>query len=175
MMVSNRRLNHAYLIPLLLFLALVWDGILMQQFAPQFLDSAYTLTPRLLLLSLVTSTYFFPKQPLFFYALLFGLFYDSYYLGVLGPYAAALGAIVYVQKRLQGYWGKRAYTPVVLFLVALLLLEIFIYAVYSLLGISGVGFGAFFIVRLLPTILLNVVLFGILYYPLYRLSQWMYE
>lgn len=174
-MAQSRYLNHAYLIPLLLFLALIADGVLMQQLAPQFLSSNYTLTPRLLLLILVTSTYFFPKQPLFFYALLFGLFYDSYYVGIIGPYAATLGAIVYVQKQLQGYLDEREYAPAILFLAALLLLEIIIYAIYSVLGIGTGTLGAFLLSRLLPTVLLNAVLMGILYFPLYRLSQWMYD
>lgn len=174
-MVQTRYLNHAHLIPLLLFVGLLLDGVMMQQFAPQFLSSSYTLTPRLLLLLLVTSTYFFPNQPLFFYALLFGVFYDSYYIGILGPYAATLGALVYVQKQLQHYLDSQEYAPAILFLVALVLLEMTIYAIYSILGLSAMTLGSFLLSRLLPTVLLNAVLLGILYYPLYRLSQWMHD
>lgn len=174
-MVQNRTLNHTYLIPIIIFLALLLDGVLMNVFASQFISSQYVLTPRLLLLVLVLATIFFPKQPLFLYAMLFGFVYDSFYAGVLGIYVAGFAIIIYTLKKSQKHI---LVTPVVLFFIHILavsFLELFVFGLYTVLGYANLGMIPFMTERLGPTLLLNIIFFIALYYPTYKLSQWMYE
>lgn len=174
-MSQNRSLNHTYLIPVFIFLALIFDGIVMNLFAEHFISPSYILTPRLLLFVLVVFTIFFPKQPLFLYALLFGIIYDSYYAGILGLYTAGLATVIYLIKRLQTYLNPTVLVSLILFIFADAYLETFIFAMYRLLGYTGMSFQVFLSTRLGPTLLLNIVFFIVCYYPFYRLSQWMYE
>lgn len=172
---QNRTFNHVYLIPLLLYVALIMDGVLMNVFATQFIDQQYVLTPRLLLLIFVLFTVFFPKQPLFLYALLFGIVYDSFYSGIIGFYAAGLAAIMYVLKRIQNHIFASPIIMLLLCVLAISYLEIFIFGMYTFLGYAHMTFQNFLVMRLGPTLLLNVILFIIIYYPIYRLMQWMYD
>ena len=174
-MSQNRSLNHAYLIPIFLFSALILDGVLMNLFAGQFITANYILTPRLFLLVLVLFTLLFPKQPLFLYALLFGVIYDSYYAGIIGLYAAGFALVIYLLKKVQKYLNPSVLISLLLFVFSQSFLESFIFACYSMLGYTQLTFENFVSLRLGPTLLLNILFFIAVYYPFYKLSQWMYE
>lgn len=174
-MVQNRTLNHTFLIPLFLFLALLLDGVLMNVFSSHFINPHYMLTPRLLLLVLVMFTVFFPKQPLFLYALLFGIIYDSFYSGILGLYAAGLAIIIYLLKKAQNHLNPSPLVMLPVYTGTIICLETFIYAMYSFIGLHTISFGTFLVQRMGPTILLNIVFFVVCYFPFYKLSQWMYD
>lgn len=174
-MSKNRTLNHAYLIPLLMFLALLSDGIVMNLFSGQFINQNYVLTPRLLLLVLVLSTSFFPKQPVFLYSLLFGIIYDSYYSGIIGLYAAGLATFIYLFKKTQNHLVISPGVVVLIYGASLIYLEVFIYGMYRFIGMIDLSFMRFLSEKLGPTLLLNLVFLVIFYYPFYKLSQWMYK
>ena len=126
-MEHNRTLNHVYLIPVFIFIALIMDGMIMNIFSAHLISNPYTLTPRLLLLVLVIFTFFFPKQPLFMYALLFGLIFDSFYSGILGLYAAGFGTIIYLLKKIHKFIIPTAVMMIIIYIIALTYLEIFIF------------------------------------------------
>ncbi len=172
-MEHNRTLNHVYLIPVFIFIALIMDGMIMNIFSAHLISNPYTLTPRLLLLVLVIFTFFFPKQPLFMYALLFGLIFDSFYSGILGLYAAGFGTIIYLLKKIHKFIIPTAVMMIIIYIIALTSLEIFIFLMYLFLGYAEITFQLFVVTRLGPTLLLNIILFIVLYYPFYKLSQWM--
>lgn len=174
-MVQNRTLNHVYLIPLLLFIGLVLDGHVMNLFSGPFLVQEFALVPRILLLFLVVFTLFFPKQPLFLYALLFGLVYDSYYIGILGIYVTAMASCIYLLKRSQKFLTPAPIMVFIVYLLAIAYVEIFVFGIYTFLGLASMPFAAFLLTRLGPTILLNFFVLLLLYYPLHQLSRWMYS
>ncbi|MGP6138836.1 MULTISPECIES: rod shape-determining protein MreD [unclassified Jeotgalibaca] len=174
-MVQNRTLNHVYLIPILLFLGLVMDGIVMNIFSASFLDQNYVLVPRILLLLFVVFTLLFPKQPLFLYALLFGIMYDSYYTGILGIYVTAIASCIYLVKRSQRFLTTAPVAVFIVYFLSISYVEIFVFGVYSLLGMADLSFGTFIATRLGPTVLLNFFFLALLYVPLLKLSKWMYS
>jgi rod shape-determining protein MreD len=105
-MVQNRSLHHTYFIPVVLYVLLILDGFLINAFPGQFVSEEYILVPHLALFGFVLFSYYFPKQPMQLYAVLFGLLFDSYYSGILGVYAVAFAVIVYFVKKMQRFWRK---------------------------------------------------------------------
>lgn len=174
-MVQNRTLNHVYLIPFFLFIGLVADGSVMNNFSLYLLDQSVVLVPRIFLLLFVVFTLFFPKQPLFLYSLLFGVMYDSYYTGVLGIYVTAIASCIYLLKRSQKFIST---APIMVFVISILsvcYVEIFVFSIYTLLGLANMPFALFLSTRLGPTVLLNLFILILIYYPLHKLRKWMYS
>ncbi|HQZ20444.1 MAG TPA: rod shape-determining protein MreD, partial [Trichococcus flocculiformis] len=62
-----------------------------------------------------------------------------------------------------------------LFIVAIVMVDSFVFGFYSLMDITQLDFSAFASERLGPTIVLNIVLFIVIYYPLFKLVGWMYD
>lgn len=174
-MVQNRTLNHVYLIPLFLFIGLVADGTVMNNFSSYLLDQSVVFVPRIMLLLFVVFTLFFPKQPLFLYALLFGVMYDSYYTGILGIYVTAIASCIYLLKRSQKFISTAPIMVFIVYILSVCYVEIFVFGVYQLLGLATIPFATFLTTRLGPTVLLNLFILILFYYPFHKLSQWMYS
>lgn len=174
-MVQNRTLNHVYLIPILIFIGLVLDGIVMNIFSPYLLDQNVILVPRIMLMLFVVFTMFFPKQPLFLYALLFGVIYDSYYTGIVGIYVTAIASGIYLLKRSQKFISPAPIMIFIMYIFGIFYVEVFVFAIYTFLGLANIPFAAFLTTRLWPTILLNFFILALAYYPLLKLSRWMYS
>ena len=174
-MVQNRSLHHTYFIPLVLYVLLILDGFLINAFPGQFVSEEYILVPHLALFGFVLFSYYFPKQPMQLYAILFGLLFDSYYSGILGVYAVAFAVIVYFVKKMQRFLAENVFVLALLFIVAIVMVDSFVFGFYSLMDITQLDFSAFASERLGPTIVLNIVLFIVIYYPLFKLVGWMYD
>ncbi|MFZ2785756.1 MAG: rod shape-determining protein MreD [Trichococcus flocculiformis] len=174
-MVQNRSLHHTYFIPVVLYVLLILDGFLINAFPGQFVSEEYILVPHLALFGFVLFSYYFPKQPMQLYAVLFGLLFDSYYSGILGVYAVAFSVIVYFVKKMQKYLTENVFVLALLFILAIVMVDSFVFGFYSLIDITQLDFSAFASERLGPTIVLNIVLFIVFYYPLLKLVGWMYD
>ena len=174
-MVQNRSLHHTYFIPVVLYVRLILDGFLINAFPGQFVSEEYILVPHLSLFGFVLFSYYFPKQPMQLYAVLFGLLFDSYYSGILGVYAVAFAVIVYFVKKMQRFLAENVFVLALLFIVAIVMVDSFVFGFYSLMDITQLDFSAFASERLGPTIVLNIVLFIVIYYPLFKLVGWMYD
>lgn len=174
-MVQNRTLNHVYLIPIFLFIGLVADGSVMNIFSLSLLDQSVVLVPRIFLLLFVVFTLFFPKQPLFLYSLLFGVMYDSYYTGILGIYVTAIASCIYLLKRSQKFISTAPIMVFVIYILSICYVEIFVFSIYTLLGLANMPFAQFLSTRLGPTVLLNLFILILFYYPLDKLRKWMYS
>ena len=174
-MVQNRSLHHTYFIPVVLYVLLILDGFLINAFPGQFVSEEYILVPHLSLFGFVLFSYYFPKQPMQLYAVLFGLLFDSYYSGILGVYAVAFAVIVYFVKKMQRFLAENVFVLALLFIVAIVMVDSFVFGFYSLMDITQLDFSAFASERLGPTIVLNIVLFIVIYYPEFKLVGWMYD
>lgn len=174
-MVQNRTLNHVYLIPIFLFIGLVSDGIVMNVFSRYLLDQSVVMVPRILLLLFVIFTLFFPKQPLFLYSLLFGVMYDSYYTGILGIYITAIASCIYLLKRSQKFISSAPIMAFVVYILSVCYVEVVVFAIYTLIGLASMPFAMFLSTRLGPTVLLNLFILILFYYPLHKLRKWMYS
>ena len=174
-MVQNRSLHHTYFIPVVLYVLLILDGFLIKAFPGQFVSEEYILVPHLAVCGFVLFSYYFPKQPMQLYAVLFGLLFDSYYSGILGVYAVAFAVIVYFVKKMQRFLAENVFVLALLFIVAIVMVDSFVFGFYSLMDITQLDFSAFASERLGPTIVLNIVLFIVIYYPLFKLVGWMYD
>ncbi|WP_062532525.1 rod shape-determining protein MreD [Jeotgalibaca dankookensis] len=174
-MIRNRKLSHTYVIPLIIFLGLILDGIIMNVFSSQLIDGNYVLVPRLMMVLLIVLSLLFPKQPLFFYAFIFGVIYDSYYVGVVGIYTAGIVSCIYLLKRSQQYVQLTPLVLLLLYFLSLSYIEIFSFTTYTILSLVDMSFFRFLITRLAPTLLLNTFFLVFTYLPLRKLSDWMYR
>ena len=104
-------------------------------------------------------------------AILFGLLFDSYYVGVLGIYVALFPIIVYITEKLTKVLHPNPIVVGMMFIIDLSLVETTLYFFYTILKETTMDFNTFMVERLGPTLLLNVVIFIFLYYPLQKLMM----
>lgn len=100
------------------------------------------------------------------FGILFGLLYDSYYVGILGLYASLFPIIIYLSDKMRKILNPNLLVLVMVLIIHLSLIETALYGFYSVIDVTTIDMSAFLANRLGPTLLLNTVLLLVLYYPL---------
>jgi len=150
----------------LLFFTLLIDGGLTYLFREQLNTSFGLMIPRLVIITLIMLSFYLEPKQLFILASAFGFIYDSYYSGVLGIYIAAFILIPYLVIQIRQLINPYFYAIMLINIVILTLLELFVFGVYKVIGLSDMTLQLFLVSRLSGTLLVNTVAFAIIGYPL---------
>ncbi|MGC6769833.1 rod shape-determining protein MreD [Enterococcus sp. LJL51] len=157
-----------YFAPVILFFLLLLDGQLSVG-AENLLDNVYFPSTHLLLLAYLTMIPNLSKSYVIISALILGLICDSYYLGILGIYTVALVATVMLMYTFQGILETNiptAFFGMVIFVTSYELIAVALQVIFHLSKVGPV----LFITRVLgPTLLFNMLVFVLLFYPMKRL------
>ncbi|MDC2838860.1 rod shape-determining protein MreD [Limosilactobacillus mucosae] len=163
-----------YVFPLGLFVALFLDGSLSKVFADFFFHYPYAMVSQLVIVWLVCA-YFFEGDvqiPLMGFAVAAGIVCDLYYSGILGLFMFLYPMVVGLTKLLAKYMTPSFPIIILIFLIDLVVFELFNYWAYAAIGIAKVGLTGFLLDTLLPTLALNLVYLIVLYLPLQKLITW---
>jgi rod shape-determining protein MreD len=155
----------------LLFAALMFDGIGAALLREQFQSNMGLMVPRLTLLCLIILSFYLKPSHITTLSLVFGFIYDSYYTGYLGIYMASFVFVGYLMMQLRPMFHANVLIYVLLSVIVITIVEFFLYGVYRTLGIAMITPQAFIAERLGATLLLNSVMMLVLSWPLDRFAQ----
>lgn len=163
------------LIPIILLIMLAIEGVAMELLPPSIKFASVYMTPHWILIFLIfVVTYAYPNEsfmPILF-ATIFGLMTDIVYTGILGVYMFMLAISVYIGQLLNRLLQTNIFMMMLIALVSLSAMELGLFGIYSLLGISAMPYNDFFIHRLAPTIIANLLFFIVIYYPVKKMLLW---
>ena len=164
--------KRIYWLPIMMIMAFLVDGVIMNHFSVILIDSGYTLIPRIVVITIVLLAFFIDHSAMFWFVVIVGLMYDSYYSGILGVYMAIFAILI----RLIGHIrGKISLNPFTLGLAVIFLLtvtETGVYFIYTMIGIQQLTMQQFLVQRLGSSLILNIVLYYLLYIPLKSFALW---
>lgn len=164
-------------IPLLLFLLLVLEGVALDLLPFKITNTM--IVPHFVLVFLLLVAIFYDKENTYsaiLYSIIFGLLIDVVYTGVLGVYMFGYAGVTYLVRKLKVLMHTNFYVTILLGLIAISFAEIFIYIIYSVIGLTYMPWTSFLFYRLLPTVLANLI-FLMMLYPIFtkKLSKWFKE
>ncbi|SEK31957.1 rod shape-determining protein MreD [Carnobacterium iners] len=163
----SKKLKINFFIPMLIFFGLLADGLISKIFFKQlYAENGNIMVPRLIILILILISFYFPRNKMILYGIVFGFLYDSYYVGILGIYIAIFPLIVYVTTKLKQVLNPNLITIGMIVFINLSILETMLYWIYRVLGFTAIDMNTFMAGRLGPTLLLNLVFFIFTFYPL---------
>ncbi|MER2064014.1 MAG: rod shape-determining protein MreD [Alkalibacterium sp.] len=154
----------------LLFFTLLIDGGLSYLFREQLTTSYGLMIPRLIVITLTLLSFYLEPKQLYILAFTFGFIYDSYYSGVLGIYIAAFILIPYLIITIRQIINPYFYAVILINIVVLTLLELFVFGVYKVIGLSDMTLQLFLVNRLSGTLIFNTLAFAVIGYPI---KEWM--
>lgn len=163
-----------YVFPIGLFVCLFLDGSLSHVWAPLFFHYPYSMMSELVLLWLILA-YFFENGieiPLIPFSIAAGVVADVYSSGILGLYMFLFPCIVSLTKLLSRYFSSSFLSMLAIFIIDIIVFITLNYWAYSLVGITSVGLGDYLLFNLLPTLILNLLYFVVLYWPIRSLFAW---
>ncbi|GGJ84120.1 rod shape-determining protein MreD [Lentibacillus kapialis] len=163
------------LIPLILFLLLIMEGVALEILPASLLNGDLVFVSHWIFMFLILVAIFYDRESTFFsvfYGLLFGLLTDIVYTGILGVYMFSYGLGAYIVHGMTKLLHANIFVTILLGMAGLVFVEIFNKFVFSVIGISDLTWKAYLIERLTPTIIANI-LFLLIIYPFF--VKWLVE
>lgn len=155
---------------LLAVLVFISEGIFVEVFSGPLYRTDYILVPRFIMIFLVFLTVYGKKEMALWYGFGLGIFYDVVYTEILGIYTFTMPLMVYLSSQLMKVLQTNLGIVSGVSLVVISVLEIIVYELNSLIGFASLSFIDFAKMRLLPSLLLNLV-FLLLF--AYLFAKWM--
>lgn len=163
-------------LPLVLFFVLVLEGVALELLPVSMTQGDILIIAHWVLICLIYSAIFYDKETTrfsIFYAFIFGLLIDIVYTDVLGVYMFTYGLTIYIIKKLTRLLQSNLLATILFGVLGVGLADILIYLVYMVIWVTELSWQDYFMIRLLPTILANI-LFLIIIYPFItkKLTDW---
>lgn len=164
--------KRIYWLPILMIIAFLLDGVIMNHFSVFLIESGYTLVPRIVVITLILLTFIIDHSSMFWFAVIVGFMYDSYYSGILGVYMAIFAVIIRLIGHIRGKISINPFTLGLALIFLLTITETGVYIIYTLIGIQHLTVQQFLVQRLASSLILNIVLYYVLYIPLKKFALW---
>lgn len=155
-----------FFLPLIVLMIFISESIFVDLVHFSFAEKNQLFVPHFLLLTIVFITAYVNQSYGMIYGFIFGLLFDLVYTEVIGIYMFAYCLFAYlISKALKALHGS---ILIILFLglLSICLLEFYVYGIHLLIGTTSMVLYDFTTLRLLPTLLLNLIAGVILIYPL---------
>lgn len=169
----NRWQRLKWTIPIVLFLTTVIDASLPAIFPTAFLGNNQIIVSHITLYYIITFTFYFRDGNMLLYSFLFGLLYDSYNTTILGLYGTIYFVIVYFIMNVKKYFPKKPVIHFMFYIISITFLDFLVYLFYSELAHANISMTVFMVSRLSPTLIFNIVMAIVLYFPTKNLLRWL--
>lgn len=157
-----------FLPPLLFGILFILESLFVQFLPSDLFDGQVILVPRFLIIAIIFFAIYGNKKQAIIFGFIFGLLFDIDFTEILGIYLFFFPLITYVVLKIMKIVQVNIFTVSFFSLVGVALLEIGVYEMNKLIGITTMNFSTFFSLRFIPTLLLNLIFTVIVAYPLKR-------
>lgn len=156
-----------FLLCLLIIFSFVFESVFVQ-LLPETINSSRLVVPHFLLVILILLTIYGKRNTGIMYSFIFGLLFDIVYTEILGIYLFMLPVVSYICSKLMKILQTNLVIVVFVTAIGVALLEFGVYEITYIIHRTDMDFISFLRVRLLPTLVLNIIFTILFCYPLKR-------
>ncbi|MGE6259566.1 rod shape-determining protein MreD [Heyndrickxia sporothermodurans] len=153
-------------LPLILSVCFIAESIFVQYFPHNAFDGKYIIVPHFLLVVLQLMGIYYIRNRTLLYAFIFGLLFDISYTGILGVYLFLFPLTIYITSKLMKFLQSNIFIAVIVTLFNVALVEFLVYELNILIHQVTMTTMDFLNIRLVPTLILNLIFFVIFSYPI---------
>lgn len=156
------------IIPLLALIIFIGESVLANVFSGYLYGGTSFLIPRMTVIFIAFLIIYGSRKTALMYAFILGLLYDVAYTEILGVYTFAFPVAAYLISKIMKILQSNLLISGLVTLLFIAVIETAVYQLNILLGFTSVDYRDFSMLRLVPTLLLNLVFIVITAYPLRR-------
>ncbi|WP_027409459.1 rod shape-determining protein MreD [Anoxybacteroides tepidamans] len=153
-------------LPFLAILFFVSESLLVDLWPKNDWYQHYLFAPRFLFIFVIFVTVYVTQAHGMIYGFILGMLYDVVYTEVLGVYMFSFTLMAYVMAKAMKLFHNHLAVTCFLSMVAIVVLELYVYGIQLLIGKTDMPFDQFYPHRLLPTLLINAIFLLLFSYPL---------
>src|SRR5690625_4298868 len=148
------------LFSVILFLLLISEGIALDLLPAALTSSETLIVPHWILMFLLLMVLFYDTDETFFsiiYGIVFGLLIDAVYTGVLGAYMFVYPFTLYIVHLLKRILQSNLIMTIFIGIISISIAELLLFVIYLIVDLVDMTMTSFFLLRLFPTILANLL------------------
>lgn len=153
---------------LLLFLSVLTDGFIASSWTGSLETSLGLIVPRIIVLMIIILSFHYKEGFMLGSAAIFGFIMDTYYLGFIGVYMASFILVAYLAYNFKRIIQPNVLSYTLVSVIGLTLVEVVVYGIMRILGVTSISFQMFIVTRLGATLLFNAVVMLIFSYFIHR-------
>jgi len=153
-------------LPLILSICFILESLYVEFFPNGIFGIHKLFVPHFLLIVLIIMGMYYVRNRTILYAFIFGLLFDAFYTGILGVYLFVFPLIVYITSSLMKVLQANIFVSAIVMLVDIAIAEFIVYGLNILILKTTMSTMDFINGRLIPTLILNIVFYIIIFYPL---------
>ncbi|SFP74230.1 rod shape-determining protein MreD [Salibacterium halotolerans] len=158
-----------FALPFFIFLLFLLEGTLFQIFVPPSPEREFYLVPRFMLIAVVLTSIYRGAGSGVLVGAGFGLLYDIVYTDIIGIYMFSMGFTAYISAFTYRSVRASFLWPFVIIVSAIFVLEWMTYGLHYIIGGTDLLFEEFFMMRALPSLIMNGIAALLLIYPMQRI------
>lgn len=171
-----KKIPARILLPVIMGLCFILENTVSFYFAHTLFYGATKYIPHFLIVMLIMMVAYIPRNQVLIYALILGLVYDVYNIGIIGVYFAIFPVVVYISEKLLHYLQGSFLMVLLVSIFGIAVSEFGAYLIFSSLKSVSIAFLPYVTSRLTTTLVFNLAYFLIVYLPFTRLlKRWQQE
>ncbi|MDY0405450.1 rod shape-determining protein MreD [Virgibacillus sp. 179-BFC.A HS] len=168
-----------FYVPLILFLLMIMEGVALELLPDKLVGGSMMIVPHWVFIFLLLVAVFYDRRDSYisvWYAIIFGLLIDVVYTEILGVYMFTYAVTIYIIHGLSRFLQSNIFALVLFGILGTAIADGVINIIYVVVGLIPADWPWYFIYRLLPTIVANLI-FLLIMYPIFskRLERWSKE
>ncbi|WP_338470396.1 rod shape-determining protein MreD [Niallia sp. XMNu-256] len=157
-----------FFLPLIISLCFIFESIFVELLPEAFSSSKTILVPHFLIVVIIFTAVYGNRRHGLIYGVVFGLLFDIVYTEIIGIHLFLLPLVTYIAAWLMKLLQTNIFVVSVVTVIGVALLELGVYQINLLIGITDMTFVHFLNARLLPTLILNSIFIVITAFPMKR-------
>lgn len=158
-----------FILPLLFILLFVIESTFVQMVPPkEYFGNERFLIPHFLMIAILLLTIYGSKKYGLLYAFIFGLLFDIVYTEIIGIYLCLFPLIAYITSQLMRILQNNIIVTSLVVLFGIGVLEFGAYGMNIIINRTAMPLADFTLIRLIPTLILNLIVIIAGVYPLKR-------
>ena len=148
--------------PLMLFGLIILQGINFLFIPDSFEASGFIVTIHGVFVFLIMIGLYYDEETSYYsllYAIISGLVLDIVYSPIIGVYMFSYAVVMYVVHHLRKVLHVNFYVSSFVFFLSMILVDVMIYWIYQLIGVTALNLQDYFEQRLLMTLAINYIVF----------------
>lgn len=153
-------------LPIIISLCFLFESVFVELLPAELFKSSSILVPHFLMVTIIFVTVYISQKHGIMYGFIFGILFDIVYTEIIGIYLFMFPLVAYITS-----WVMRILQTNIILVsfVAILgvgFLELGVYEMNFLIGRTDMSFASFVDIRLVPTLILNLIFIILVSYPL---------
>lgn len=155
------------------FFSFFLDGTITQIFNLQFSDR-FLMVPYLTIIWFIMAVIFLSDYDvkIMIWAFVFGYIYDSYYIGIIGIFLFLIPLIVLLTRYLSKLVYASFFSSILISFIDITVVMSISYFLDRLSKIASISGSPFLVFVLWPTLIFNIIIFVIIYFPIRALFNY---